>query len=66
MAKAKKMNNETEKLLDYKQLSEATGLGIPFLKKAKDQYDLPFYKIGALVRFKVSEVEQWLKARKAC
>jgi predicted DNA-binding transcriptional regulator AlpA len=54
-----------EPLLDYDSLAELTGLTASFLKKAKWKMNLPHYKIGAQVKFRISEVELWLKQRKA-
>lgn len=60
----KRKDIDIERTLTYEELSAATGLKVSFLKKAKNQYELPHYKIGALVRFRLSEVEVWLKGRR--
>lgn len=63
--KAEKNDTDThEKLLDYEELSLATGLSVSLLQKAKWRYQLPYYKIGALVRFKLSEVDAWIRQRR--
>lgn len=57
---------ENEKLLSMKELSEICGFTISFVKKAKREYDLPFYRFGKrLIRFKLSEVKLWMEQRKA-
>lgn len=66
MQKQKQTRNSThEPLVNYGQLATETGLTVAFLKKAKMDYELPHYKVGKLVRFRVSEVMRWLEARKA-
>lgn len=54
----------SEKLLTKKELAAATGLTVSFIEKARRRLDLPCYKLGGLVRFKLSEYELWLKQRK--
>lgn len=56
--------HNVELLLTYAKLSAVTGLSVAFLKKAKMKYGLPHYKVGSLVRFRLSEVERWLNERK--
>ena len=53
------------KLLNYDEVAAETGLSVSFLKRAKWLYKLPHYKIGAMVRFRLPEVETWLRERKA-
>lgn len=59
------MAEKSEKLLSTRELAEATGLTMPFIEKARRRLDLPFYKLGGIVRFKLSEFEVWLKQRKS-
>lgn len=54
-----------EPMLTYEQVSKLLGVSVIFLKKAKRSMGLPHYKIGAAVRFRLSEVEGWLQQRHA-
>lgn len=54
---------EVEPLLTFEQVSELTGLTVSYLRKAVYQLDIPSYKIGGR-RFKLSEVDLWIKQRK--
>ena len=56
---------EIERLVNYEEASAITGLSVSFLKKARQQYGLPIYKMGSLVKLKVSELERWISDRKA-
>lgn len=53
-----------EKFLSKKQLEDATGLTTSFIEKAQAKYGLPYYKIGGMVKFKLSEVMDWCEQRK--
>ncbi len=53
-----------EPLVDIKQLSEATGLKENFIEVAKEGKGLPFYEMGRLVRYRISEVEVWIQKRR--
>lgn len=55
---------EFEKLVDTKKLMEELGLSKSFLSKARSQYGLPHYKIGDLIKYKMSEVIVWIEQRK--
>lgn len=50
-----------EPLLSYEELAEITNLKVSFLKKAREEMNLPAFKIGRNVRFRLSEFEVWLK-----
>jgi excisionase family DNA binding protein len=56
---------EVEKLVGFGEVSEVTGMSIPFIRKAQYKYGLPHYKIGNRVKFKMSEVFGWIEQRKA-
>lgn len=56
--------NQNEKLLTIEELSLQVGFGKTFINKARNQFGLPFYKIGGAVRFKMSDVNNWLEERK--
>lgn len=46
-----------------------SGLGVPEATQAvwrsTGRYELPYYKVGRLIRYKRSEIEQWLASRAA-
>lgn len=58
------MDAKTEKLVDKKELSRLTGLTVSSIEKAMVTRSMPYYKIGRNVKFKVSEVNQWINQRK--
>lgn len=60
----KMKRKDFEKLMTYQQISDATGIGVPMLKKMRQRKQLPFYKIGRTIRFRLSEVEQSIQERK--
>ncbi len=54
-----------EKMIDKKTLAKEVGMSLRYIDKAMRENDLPYYKLGASVRFRYSEVEKWLRERKA-
>lgn len=64
MKKQNKSTIEHEKLLKMDDVMEILGFKRSFIVKAKDQLGLPFYKIGGAVRFKLSEINQWVDERR--
>ena len=54
----------SELLLSKKSLSVSTGLTVAFIERAMKVYNLPHYKVGGLVKFKISEIDVWLRQRK--
>jgi len=61
---------EFERMLTITELSELTGLTISYIRKAMYNLQLPYYKFGpknknrSQVRFRMSEIESWIKQRK--
>lgn len=53
-----------EKLVDKKELSDLTGLTARHIDALKDSGDIPYYKIGRLVRFYPSEVFRCIDQRR--
>jgi excisionase family DNA binding protein len=53
-----------EYLVDTAFLGERLGVSKAYLEDARKNLGLPFYKIGKNIRFRLSEVEKWLKERK--
>lgn len=54
---------EVERLIDIKELSKVTGLSKGYLEKSYREANLPYYKLGRSVRFRVGEVQKWIKER---
>ncbi len=54
-----------EDLIDTKALAAKLSLSRDFIDDAVKSRGLPVYKLGNLKRFRLSEVERWLKERKA-
>lgn len=63
MAKKSKADYPIEKLLSFDEVSDATGLTVAYLRKAVYSLGLPSYKAGGR-KFRLSEVETWLKQRR--
>lgn len=53
-----------EKTIGKKELSEQLGMCVRSIDRAMKEGGLPYYKIGSAVKFRVSEVEKWMKERK--
>lgn len=60
---AKQIEN-FESLVDLKFLAEKLFLSRDFIDDAIKLHGFPVYKIGTVKRFRLSEVEKWLKERK--
>lgn len=58
---------ETEKYLNYQELSEVLGLTVGTLQHWVSADYIPHYKLGkgvrGAVRFKLSDVEKWTRTR---
>lgn len=57
--------SQFEPMIDVDQLAAQTGMSKPFIMKARYHYNLPHYKLGGTLRFRLSEVAEWVKQRKA-
>ena len=64
-ATATQMHNEPEKLLTAPQLAATLGLHVKTVYDLAARKKLPSYKIGAALRFRQSEIEQWLAGQRA-
>ena len=53
-----------EEMVDTKFLMEHIGFSRNFWITAREKYKLPFYRLGRNTKYRLSEVEQWLKERK--
>ena len=53
-----------EQFIGIKELSEILGVEISTLYAWVHLRQIPYYKIGRLVKFKKSEIEGWLQQRK--
>ena len=50
-----------EKLLDISEVSDTIGVQINTLYSWIHQKKIPYIKIGRLVKFKPSDIDEWLK-----
>ena len=55
---------KTEPLVDKGQVAKFLGVSTDTVDKERIKTDLPYYKLGRKVRFRISEVEAWLKQKK--
>lgn len=53
-----------EALISKKQLVNGLGVSSSFVSKLMVEEGLPYFKIGRAVRFRISEVSQWLERRR--
>ena len=53
-----------EKTIGKKELCDLLGMSIRFVDTAMKEMGLPYYKLGGAVKFRVTEVEKWMKQRK--
>lgn len=60
-----KKQKEFEAAVDTKKLAELLGMSEGFIDKARKHKGLPYYKVGGVCRYRLSEVEAWLQQRKA-
>ena len=56
--------NEFEPLLNIEEVAKSTGLKRSFIKRAIARYDFPHYKIGRLLKFRISSVNEWVEKRR--
>ena len=60
-------HNISEKLLTVSELSEWLNLSIKTIYRLTARKEIPFYRLGTGkkgIRFKVSEILEWLKSKK--
>ncbi len=53
-----------ENCITKDELKRAIGLSESFINKLMKQGEIPYFKIGRAVRFRVSEVMSWLQKRR--
>ncbi len=59
------MKKEFEATVNTKELAKRLSVSVEFIEKARREMKLPFYKLGGICRYRLSEVETWLQQRKA-
>lgn len=52
-----------EKLVNVKEIAGILGLTEKTVRSKYKRLGLPYYKVGWLIRFRVSEIEDWLQKR---
>ena len=57
---------KTEPLVDMEQAIEATGIDGELLrdKKLRDKYAIPYYSVGKKIKYKISDLFEWIEDRK--
>lgn len=53
-----------EPWITTEDLMEILGVSKDTIERLRSEQGLPYYKVGARVRFRVSEVERWMKERR--
>ena len=53
-----------EPMIDSEELMEILSVSKAFLDDARAKLNLPYYKIGRNVKYRISEVEQWIRERR--
>lgn len=53
-----------EPLLSVRQLADLTGFSVSFIRRAQNSRAFPYYKLGGLVRFRMSDFKAWLDSRR--
>ncbi len=59
------MNNKLEKLLSPEDVSNSLGVSVETLNtwRATNRYNLPYIKVGRLVRYRINDVQEFLNSR---
>lgn len=52
-----------EKLISAREVAEILGLSEKTVKAKHKRLNLPCYKVGSLIKYRASEIEQWLQNR---
>lgn len=55
-----------EKLIKESDVAEYLNVSSRSVSRLRAKRGLPYFKIGGHVRFKLSQVEKWLKDQKRC
>ena len=53
-----------ERLLGIKELAEYLGVKVATVYDWVHMREIPYYKVGRLVKFKAVEIERWLEKRR--
>jgi excisionase family DNA binding protein len=53
-----------EKLVGREEISKIFGISIETVDRLTKDSGLPYYKLGRFTKFRVSEIERWLKERR--
>lgn len=60
------MNEESvEKWADSKEVQEYLGIGRETVTEWINKRDMPAYKVGRFWRFKISEIDEWIRTGEA-
>lgn len=58
------MKNEIEKMVGIGELSRYLDIKVNTVYAWVHSRQIPYYKVGRLVKFRKSEIDQWLEQRK--
>jgi excisionase family DNA binding protein len=50
-----------EKLVGLKEVADHLGMSESFVQKAIYRHDLPVWRVGRRVRFRLSEIDAWIE-----
>ena len=60
------MNNKIEKWTNLKDVQAYLGVGRETILQWINKREMPVYKVGRLWKFKLSEVDEWIRSGGAC
>lgn len=55
-----KMNNETERLMTKQEIADFLNVSVKMIDRKVMLNEIPFFKIGRLVRFSKARVVEWM------
>lgn len=54
----------SEVYLTIEELAARKGVSVPWIRKAKSNLGLPYYKFGRILKFRESEFDLWASQRR--
>jgi len=58
------MNINFKKLITAQDVAELLSMKVSWVRQRVHRDEIPYYKIGNLVRFDVSDIQVWLKGKR--
>jgi excisionase family DNA binding protein len=56
--------DEISELMNIEQLAARLGITVRHVRRLVAERRLPYYKVGRLVRFSATEIEEWLQSHR--